>query len=137
MKKNLKSVALLAVLSLAAAGCQKEAIVEPNAQVLQNNSTHNVVYTIDGITYHKTIYGEQNWNDFISWLLAFAKEGHTVVFWSENSSFNAQNTKDTVIFRTQNEEEAQTWCDSMVAQGYAVMMEYDKKTGTYTCTAIK
>lgn len=46
MKKLLKPVALLAVLSLAATGCQKENIVEPSTHIQQNVSVHNITYNI-------------------------------------------------------------------------------------------
>ncbi len=38
MKKQLKTMALFAVLSLMAVGCQKETIVEPNTEMQQTMS---------------------------------------------------------------------------------------------------
>ena len=46
MKKTIKTVALLAVLSVAAVGCQKETImVEPQTDV----ETSGTVYTVDSV----------------------------------------------------------------------------------------
>lgn len=57
MKKRIIPFALLAVLSLAAASCQKETIEKPNVQIQQSISVRNITYTIDGATFHQTKIG--------------------------------------------------------------------------------
>ncbi len=138
MKRNIKTVALFTVLSLMAVGCQKETIVEPNSTVQQTMSVRVVSYTIDGMTHHITIRGEKNWQEFIDTLLALAKEGHSVSFRNESANnVNGCSSKDVVTYVTNNEEDAQKWCNLMADKGYVVSMSYDERTGEYTCIAVK
>ena len=137
MNKKVRTVALLAVLSLAAAGCQKETIVEPTTQVQQNVSIRKIAYSIDGVTLHRTIYGEPDWDAFLEWIADMAKKGHSVSLKNDNvSTDNSLYTKDVVTFETNNEREAIEWCKHMVDLNYEVTMVYDEKTGKYTCTAV-
>lgn len=139
MKIFYKHVALLAVLSIAAAGCQKENIVETQTamQIQQNVIVRDVTYTIDGVTFYATIRGEQNWHDFIGRLLAIAKEGHKVSFRNNNACSNNPSTKETIHFDTTDPDDANKWCNMMSHYGYTVSMVYDERTGTYHCTATK
>ena len=137
MKISYKPIALLAVLSIAAAGCQKEPIVEPTMQFQQNVNIRNVTYTIDGVTFFATVRGEQNWHDFIDRLLALAKEGHKVSFRNGDVCQSGMSAKETVHYYTNNSEDARNWCVTMADKGYSVSMEYDDETGRYHCTAIK
>lgn len=59
MKRRFKSIALLAALSIAAAGCQKEPIVEPSLQCQQNADIRNIRYSVDGMMMYVTIRGEK------------------------------------------------------------------------------
>lgn len=136
MNIQFKTLALLAVLSIAAVGCQKETIVEPTAQFQQNVVARYATYTIDGITMHTTIYGEQNWHNFIDWLLTKAEEGHRVSFHNGNYNSTFASSKKTVTFKTTDKNQANAWCNEMAEAGYVVSMEYDESTGTYFCTAI-
>ena len=138
MKVKIKSLALLAVLSIAAVGCQKENIVESQTamQIPQNASVRNITYTIDGVTFYAIIRGEQHWQDFLDTMFALVKEGHKVSIRNSNTSSNVLLSKQVVTYSTSSESDAQKWCDSMIDAGYAVSMEYDERTGLYICTAI-
>ena len=137
MKKKIIPIALLAVLSLAATGCQKETIEKPNVQIQQSISVRNITYTIDGVTFHQTIRGEQNWLAFIDWMSSLAKEGHTVTFRDDNTYNASQSSKERVVYKTSDKDDANKWCNNMIAQGYEVYMYFDEATGKYICIAIK
>ena len=136
MKKNLKSIALLAVLSLAAAGCQKETIVEQGVQVQQNASVRTVIYTVDGMTMQISLRGEQEWQNFLNWMFALAEEGHQVTFFNDSARNNIQSTKEKVVYTTDDKSDALRWAADMTENGYEVTIVYDSSTGIYTCTAI-
>ena len=38
---------------------------------------------------------------------------------------------------TTDQDEAYQWAEKMADKGYEVEIEYDMKTGTYTCTATR
>ena len=137
MKKKIIPIALLAVLSLAATGCQKETIEKPNEQIQQSTSVRNITYTIDGATFHQTIRGEQNWLAFIDWMSSLAKEGHTVTFRDDNIYNASQSSKERVVYKTSDKNDANKWCNNMTDQGYEVQMYFDEATGKYICIAIK
>ena len=135
MKKNIKTVALLAVLSMAAVGCQKTDFTEQNAVVEQTTKTIQVVYSINGEVYQTTL-DESEWDGFMERMLALAREGYEVTF-SKNGSFLTSQSKEKVTFVTTSEAEANHWASEMISNGYAVTISYDKKSGEYTCIAIK
>ena len=137
MRIRFKSVALLAVLTLTAAGCQKDNNVEPTITIQQSVVVRNITYTIDGIQMHATIRGEHDWQVFIDHLLALSKKGHKVSVKDDGKYSNVSQAKDVVIFTTTSEEEANKWCNKMIEEGYEVWIEYDPETGKYTCTAVR
>ena len=137
MNKKFYSVALITVLCLAAAGCQKETIVEQDFQVQQNAEIRRLVYTVDGAVMHVTLHNNQEYQRFVNWMLALAREGHKVTFRNECASSNTSQSKDVVVFVTTDEVEANTWCQKMTDLNYEVTMEYDPRTGKYTCTAVR
>ena len=75
MKKTIKTVALLTVLSVAAVGCQKETIVVPQTGVETLDTVYTVRYSVNGESYTETFIGEQAWADFLQRMLALAEEG--------------------------------------------------------------
>ena len=137
MKKKIIPIALLAVLSLAATSCQKETIEKPSVQIQQSISVRNITYTIDGATFHQSIRGEQNWLAFIDWMSSLAKEGHTVTFRDDNTYNASQSSKERVEYTTNDKDDANKWCNNMIAQGYEVQMYFDERTGKYVCIAEK
>ena len=46
-------------------------------------------------------------------------------------------TKETVIYTTKSRTDAEKWADNMSDAGYEVSIDFDEKTKTYTCVAIK
>lgn len=137
MRKNTKTVALLAVLSLAAVGCQEEQIMEPQGIVSEVGTMYTIHYTVDGATYTQTLYGEEARQAFLEQLFALAEEGHRVSLRNTNQNGQAISAKEVVVYTTKNKKEAMDWADAMVLAGYDVVVEYNPQTGIYTCTAAR
>ena len=137
MKKKIKTVALFTVLSIMAVGCQKETEVDPASGMQQAMQVRTITYSIDGITQQIVIRGDEAWFNFLKQLTALARQGHRVHFRCEETSTNAQASKEVVTYETTNEEDAINWCNQMIDKGYDVTMYYDKNRNTYVCTAEK
>ena len=137
MKKNLKTAAFFTVLSILAIGCQKETEIDPVSGMQQTMQVRTITYSIDGMTQQTVIRGEADWADFLKQLTALARQGHRVHFRCEETSANAQSSKEVVTYETSNEEEASNWCATMADKGYGVSMYYDKIRRVYVCTAEK
>ena len=135
MKKNIKTVALLSVLSLMAVGCQKETMVESDTGLQVTVRARTVTFTIDGVTHQTVFKSEQSWMEFLKQLTALAKQGHRVHFRCEETRTNTSAAKDVETFETPDEDEAVAWCNTMIDKGYEVTMYYDKESGKYICIA--
>ena len=46
-------------------------------------------------------------------------------------------TKEAFIYTTKSRTDAEKWADNMSDAGYEVSIDFDEKTKTYTCVAIK
>ena len=86
MKKTIKTVALFLGMSLAAASCQKENVVEIASNVESTEAYISVTYFVDGIAMHATFNDESSWQEFLHQMFALAEEGHRVRFGSSNAS---------------------------------------------------
>ena len=137
MRKTFATVALFAVLGTLAVSCQKESIKDSNAVVAENGVIYTISYSIDGINSQITLVGEDAWHDFLNQMLALAVTGHIVSFRNANASSIVAPTKEAVIYTTSSSVEAFDWSDKMTKQGYNVLIEYDDRTGIYTCTATR
>ena len=134
MNRTIKTVALLTVLTLAATACQKENDVLPLGTE-QTTETLQVVYSINGEVFQATL-SESEWDAFVQRMLALAREGYEVSF-SKNGNSRSSQSKEEVTFVTSSEQEAHEWANEMTDQGYSVSISYDKKTGKYTCIAVR
>ena len=136
MKKT-TTLALLAVLSLATAGCQKEdlrnsATRETTEQAYAENC---IVYSIDGQTYTASFRTPEEKEAFFLQLMAIARQGHVVNILSTQTTQSL--AKEKVTYETDKPEDAAKWCMKMENLGYEVTVTFDEATGIYTCTAIK
>ena len=134
MKKNIKTVAVFAALSLIAASCQKDESILQRSTV-QEASLNTVKYTVDGKEYCQIIRSEQDWSDFMYHMLALAEEGYTVSISSRVASTSA--AKEVVTYTTTDKTDAYNWANNMLSQGYSVTVTFDNTTGVFTCIAIK
>ena len=134
MRIPFKTIALFAVLSLAATSCQKEEML-PFGNTEQTAETIQVVYSINGAVFQVTI-SESEWDAFVARMLALAREGYEVSFSKNRTSLTSQS-KEKITYVTTDENDAQKWSHKMANQGYAVSITYNQNTGEYTCIAIK
>ena len=137
MKKTIRTVALLAVLSLVAVGCQKESFNDSQTQVVMPSDTHDVVYTVDGVSYTASFSSEAEWQAFLDRLFALAEEGRSVSFRNAGSPVSTKENREIVTYSTRDKIEAEAWADAMEKNGFRVFIDFDEPTGTYNCTAIK
>lgn len=135
MKHNIKTIALFLGLGLVAASCQKENIVDQGVSTEETHAYISVDYTIDGVSLHASFDNEILWQEFIHQLFVLAEEGHRISF--GNSNRVSGLTKETVTYTTQSQSAAEAWGAKMAKDGYLVFIDFDEKTKTYTCTAIK
>jgi len=97
MKKTFRTVALCTVLGTLAVSYQKENIVEPNATEAQACTVRAVSYTIDGVEHLTVLHGDEEWNAFLSWMLALSKEGRQVYFRNLNATGTTAQTKEAIV----------------------------------------
>ena len=106
MRKQLVSVALLAVLATMTAGCQKEVFTESQVSIEEAVTVHTVRYSVNGVESVEVLVGDQAWYDFLQRMLALAEEGYEVTFADENATANAAATKEIVKYTTPDREDA-------------------------------
>ena len=133
MKRNIISVALLAVLSAMAVSCQKENIIEPQIAIEEVSTVRIVSYTIDDITYKITLHGDEEWDNFIESMMTLSEEGHRVSILNESVSVKPIATKDTQVFTTKDSNKAKAWAKEKGDEGYIV--EISCNNGLYVCVA--
>ena len=136
MKHIIRTAAFLAVLSVAAAGCQKEPMTGVETASCEAATMKTVTYTVDGEAYRIVVANDEEWHSFLDMMFALAEEGHNVSFRQGNAQERG-TAKEVVTFTTTDQGEAYHWADQMSNQGYEVSITYDKKTGVYTCIAVK
>jgi hypothetical protein len=137
MKKQVFTVALLAVLGAATVGCQKENIMDTVSEtsISEAATVYTMKYTLNGIAYTATLNSEEEYSAFMLHLMALAREGNIVEIRDANRPANAMSTKEVVTYTTSDEKDAITWSAKMIADGYSVTITYDPNTNIYTCTA--
>lgn len=131
MKKKIRTVALCAAMGLLTVGCQKENV---NPSVFESvGSIYCVTYSIGGSEQTATV-SEGDWKDFISHMFDIAEQGYTVSFFT--GTYSPSAAKGTVTYTTSDRDDAESWAQKMVDDGYQVKVSYNPKSGIYTCVAI-
>ena len=74
--------------------------------------------------------------NFFERMITLAREEYEVTIFS-NVPFSPNSSKETVTFTTSDADEATIGAKNMYDNGYTVTISYDKKTGIYTCIAVK
>ena len=97
MKKVIKTVAIFLALGTMFTGCQKENIVEFNTTEIQASTVCTVVYVIDGVDHMTVLHGDEEWDAFLSWMLALSKEGRQVYFRNPNATGTTAQTKEAIV----------------------------------------
>ena len=137
MTIRFRTIALLAVLCIATIGCQKENTSMSDQGIQQFNTTHVMVYYIDGVACQTTLRNDSEYSCFVREMASLAKKGHHVHFQETTVSNSIPTSKEAVIYVTNNEDDAIAWCLKKSKEGYDVQMEFDPHTGFFTCTATK
>ena len=134
MKRTIIKVAILALLGTVAVSFQKEA--EPVTSSVCSQSEYNVRYSIDNRIYHVSLQTSEEWNTFLSDMLALARQGHRITVQKNTVSTPTAASKEIKTHETKDFGEALEWADMMTELGYEVIIEYDDETGIYKLTAI-
>lgn len=137
MKVRYLTVALLLLLGLWAVSCQKEIVSENQNMTNTIGYVRYMHYSVDGVPNVETIIGDYAWAEFLERMRVLAENGHTVSFSNSNRAENTSAVKETVTFQTDDPDEADEWAGEMADAGYVVTIIFDKKTGIYTCIAVK
>lgn len=137
MKQPIKTVALLAVLGMAAVGCQKENIELPNQKtaVSDTATVYTVRYAIDGVAHLTTLHGEAEYSAFVYGLLTLAEQGHEVLFHNAFQASGDAATREVVTYTTGDKDEAHDWACRMEKEGYKVSIKYDAENNEFICVA--
>jgi len=132
MKRQIKMMALIAVLGLGAASCTKET---ESDNIVIVTTTQTATYVVDGRQYYANPQSEEEWSEFLDRMFALAEEGHSVQFW--RNDVRVESSKETLTYNTSNLEDAQKWCKEKKDAGYTVSLTYNQETHEYNCIAVK
>lgn len=135
MSKVIKTLAVFMLLGTLAVSCQKENMVEPNATEVQACTVRTVSYTIDGVEHLTVLHGDEEWDAFLSWMLALSKEGRQVSFRNPNASNTTAQAKEVITYTTTSEEDAKRWTNKMFDEGYSVTYYFDDDLKAWVCIA--
>lgn len=139
MKKTIIKISILCTFTMTAISCQKETFTGQTNTPLEilNENTINLCYTVDGTKHFFTIHNNGEWDTFWELVIALAHDGHNVQVMNERSISIDLSTKETLVYTTQNEQEATEWMKARVLEGYKVSFIFDEETGKYTCIAVR
>ena len=138
MRKTTRTVALFAMLSMLAVGCQKENIetIRPDTPKNEENSAYSMYYIIDGVLDTVVLHSATERTAFFNYIVGLTEQGYVVSVY-DDSYVAGTDARDVVTFSTTVKEKAVSWADDMTAQGYKVTISYDSTNGVYNCVAIK
>ena len=139
MKKTIINISILCILATTTISCQKEPITEQSNTPIEvfGENTINLCYTVDGIQHFYPIHNNGEWDTFWELVIALAHDGHNVQVMNERSISTDLSTKETLVYTTQNEQEATNWMKARLLEGYKVSFVFDEETGKYICIAVK
>lgn len=139
MKKTIINISILCTLTMTAISCQKETFTEQSNTPIEvfGENTINLCYTVDGIQHFYPIHNNGEWDTFWELVIALAHDGHNVQVMNERSISIDLSTKETLVYTTQNEQEATNWMKARLLEGYKVSFVFDEETGKYICIAVR
>ncbi|MBR3784210.1 MAG: hypothetical protein IKJ78_07115 [Bacteroidales bacterium] len=139
MKKTIRTIMIITLMSVAVAGCQKESVVITNNDVVDNaennNVKHSVVYSVNGEKGRIEIEGNNAWFAFLQRMVCLAEQGYTVTICNVNNPRQENWAKEVVTYTTSDKDAAVSWADDMSAKGYTVVIYYDDTNNVFVCTA--
>lgn len=128
-------MAIVTMLAAMGTSCQKENMNDPITGVAETRAAYNVQYTINGVAYHAALNDQNEYDALIQRLIGLARMGYEVSFWDADKHNGDCLSKDVVIFRTPDEDEANKWGRMMTDKGYVVTITFDTTTGEFICIA--
>ena len=139
MRIPIRTLALFIMFGALAVGCQKEGSVTPMQEMKAKTveAMYTIHYTVGDASYIATLGSDEALDSLLLDLLAYAREGYTVTLYEETAFSQSAGTRETVVFQTQDQGQADAWVRTKTAQGYIVTMTYDEHSGVYTCTAYR
>ena len=132
MKRTIRTVAVFAMLTLAAAGCQKEQPASFGNQEIALGAIGNVENTVEGHFVFITQEGALDLDALEQDIHRLVESGYTVVI-GQNNMVGA---KDVLTYTTYNWDDAYKWSKQRENEGYAVSIT-QKDNGEYVCVAVK
>lgn len=137
MTKKIISAALFAIISVAFTSCQKENLTEPTTLSVESNTYYTIRYIVNGKVHYYTIHNEEDWDTLMSMIIDLAHQGYTISIADDKMPSRENYNKETIVYTTTNEVDAQNWTKKKITEGYIVTTTYNPKTGEYTCTAFR
>ena len=109
---------------------------QENATSAKEQKASTVGYIVNGDSFTATVYSDEEAMTLCNTLMDYAESGqHVAVGCTSESDTLAKNT--LITFSSTSRVEVTSWVSNMVRRGYAVTIDYDKKTGVYNCTAYR
>ena len=117
-------------------GADVQAYTQENATSAKEQKASTVGYIVNGDPFTATVYSDEEAMTLCNTLMDYAESGqHVAVGCTSESDTLAKNT--LITFSSTSRVEVTYWVSNMVRRGYAVTIDYDKKTGVYNCTAYR
>ncbi len=102
----------------------------------QGQYSNTVAYIVNGDDFSATVTTEEEAMELSNILMDYAESGqHVCVGCASESDTLAKNV--LITFSSASKVEVTYWVSNMIRRGYAVTIDYDKKTGVYNCTAYR
>ena len=132
MANLLKTFTFLMAIGLLAWGCQKptDRCGLPDAP-----TSSGISYTVDGELMQAFPCNADQVDAFFAGLLELARQGHSVVVHKRGDYDPSTDSKEAIVFSTDDDKEAIAWAEKMTNNGYNVSISYDESNGTYQCVA--
>ena len=140
MKKTLRFTALVAVMALAFAACDKPDKPNGNGDSQGNNDPKErvIVYTVGQSENRQTLETEGDWDALLDVLCTQAQNGQTVTFYNMSQTTYLQDkgsggTKAAKTFSTTDRDAMKAWMKEREKEGLTVVVTYNN--GTWNGTA--
>lgn len=137
MKKIFLSVALFTMLGVIAVSCQKETVMEQGSTLSEPQATYKVSFSVDSKSQMVVLHDQNEVKSLLHYLTSLTREGHHVSIGQCDATERQCLTKETVVFTTGSQTEAEGWALKMVLDGYNVDISFDENNKVYVCTAVK
>ena len=109
---------------------------QESATTQKEQKASSVDYIINGELFSANVYSDEEAMTLCNTLMDYAESGqHVAVGCTSESDTLAKNV--LITFSSTSKVEVTYWVSNMIRRGYAVTIDYDKKTGTYNCTAYR